>query len=228
MPRLTVANNQFSEKINILNACRDEVYYCPFCLKKVKARAIQSDKIKPHFYHIEKSKCAYQYQPKTGSNNKNTILVHLEKELYKYAKKCSLDEDSYNKLDAVITSISKKESIQQVIILIDDIHNVNDAIWLIHTLKRVKCNDYYNLYKDIMVHEILYNYIWRNKHVILNNFAHLYRDLNQKTNKEMATMLGLPREDIFSRWIYGKANIYGRPKHKIIDLINQYSKPAIL
>lgn len=57
IPALIVAKNKEGNYTKISEANKDEIYYCPVCNGEVKARAIGSDKVQPHFYHITESSC---------------------------------------------------------------------------------------------------------------------------------------------------------------------------
>ena len=58
IPALIVAKDKDGNYIKISEVNKDEVYYCPVCNGEVKARAIGSDKVQPHFYHITESNCS--------------------------------------------------------------------------------------------------------------------------------------------------------------------------
>lgn len=58
VPMLIVGLNENEEYIHIRNAKNDESYICPCCGAKIKARAMKSNKVQPHFYHSEGSECS--------------------------------------------------------------------------------------------------------------------------------------------------------------------------
>ena len=58
IPALIVAKDKEGNYVKISEANKDEIYYCPVCNGEVKARAIESDKVQPHFYHITESNCS--------------------------------------------------------------------------------------------------------------------------------------------------------------------------
>ena len=58
IPALIVAKDKYGEYVKISEANKDETYYCPVCNGEVKARAIESDKVQPHFYHTTESNCS--------------------------------------------------------------------------------------------------------------------------------------------------------------------------
>ena len=51
VPMLIVAINNGDNYIHIRKAKQNRDYYCPCCGSIVKARAMTSHKIQPHFYH---------------------------------------------------------------------------------------------------------------------------------------------------------------------------------
>lgn len=58
IPALIVAKDKEGKYVKISEANKDEIYYCPVCNGEVKARAISSDKVQPHFYHTTESNCS--------------------------------------------------------------------------------------------------------------------------------------------------------------------------
>ena len=58
IPALIVAKDKDGNYVKISEANKDEIYYCPVCNGEIKARAIGSDKVQPHFYHITESNCS--------------------------------------------------------------------------------------------------------------------------------------------------------------------------
>lgn len=58
VPMLIVAINNDGEYVHIRDAKNDVVYTCPCCGARIKARAMESDKVQPHFYHSEGSECS--------------------------------------------------------------------------------------------------------------------------------------------------------------------------
>lgn len=57
VPILIVAIDNDGNYIHIRKADSNKEYYCPCCGAVVKARAIKSNKVQPHFYHCEGSNC---------------------------------------------------------------------------------------------------------------------------------------------------------------------------
>jgi len=57
VPMLIVSINKDGEYIHIRKANNEDEYKCPCCGAKIKARAMESDKVQPHFYHSEGSEC---------------------------------------------------------------------------------------------------------------------------------------------------------------------------
>lgn len=58
VPMLIVSVNKDGEYIHIRKANNEEEYKCPCCGAKIKARAMESEKVQPHFYHSEGSECS--------------------------------------------------------------------------------------------------------------------------------------------------------------------------
>ena len=58
IPALIVAKNKEGNYIKISESNKDEIYFCPVCNGEIKARAIDSNKVQPHFYHIGESNCS--------------------------------------------------------------------------------------------------------------------------------------------------------------------------
>lgn len=221
IPKLTVANNVDMTKIKVIDADKNEIYYCPFCSGKLKARALYSNKIKPHFYHIEHTICMTKTK-KTNQSLKCNIRK-LEVALDKYKSKCNLNEDMYKKLHYIILNIQIGD-IDVILKSISDIR-LGDTLWLLHELKKQDCNYFYKLYFDDIAYVLLHTYITRNNEnpVYLNDFARIYRDIYGKTNQEMANMLGLKKACRFQRFIAGYGKIYGEPKMNLLKLLNSFS-----
>lgn len=83
VPILIVAIDNDSNYIHIRKADSNKEYYCPCCGAIVKARAIKSNKVQPHFYHYE------------GSNCNNETIVHWIYKNWLFEKGCKfiIDKD---------------------------------------------------------------------------------------------------------------------------------------
>ncbi|MCL1696279.1 hypothetical protein [Lysinibacillus sp. BPa_S21] len=55
---LWFARDENNEIIGVLNASNDNTYTCPICTSKVIPRALESNRVTPHFAHIDKEKCS--------------------------------------------------------------------------------------------------------------------------------------------------------------------------
>ena len=58
IPALIVAKKEEKKYIKISEANIEDIYYCPVCNGEVKARAINSTKVQPHFYHVSETNCS--------------------------------------------------------------------------------------------------------------------------------------------------------------------------
>jgi hypothetical protein len=58
IPALIVAKRKDGSYIKISESKNDEIYFCPVCGGEVKSRAVDSNKVQPHFYHTTETNCS--------------------------------------------------------------------------------------------------------------------------------------------------------------------------
>lgn len=57
IPALIIAKDKDGKYIKISEANNETEYYCPICNGVIKPRAIGSEKVQPHFYHVSETNC---------------------------------------------------------------------------------------------------------------------------------------------------------------------------
>lgn len=57
IPALIIAKDKDGKYIKISEANNETEYYCPICNGIIKPRAIGSEKVQPHFYHVSETNC---------------------------------------------------------------------------------------------------------------------------------------------------------------------------
>lgn len=95
IPALIVAKDKYGKYVKISEANKDEIYYCPVCNGEVKARAIGSDKVQPHFYHITESNC----------NNESILHWMFKNWLFEKGSMFKIGDDEFSVLNFEIEKL---------------------------------------------------------------------------------------------------------------------------
>ena len=85
IPALIVAKKKDGSYVKISESKKDEIYYCPVCGGEVKSRAVNSDKVQPHFYHTSETNCS----------NESILHWMFKNWLFEVGSKFIIDKDEF-------------------------------------------------------------------------------------------------------------------------------------